>query len=139
MDPDIYVKDYSLIGGHIPTINWMFGVSSILRHLQRGESAHAKARAALLLAAGDQMSLEHGSWNLAWPLTLLPVPPYQAMSTHVPQRNPAVMDEPFSPLLEGTWVAAHMAWMRDSQLILQKRKEFKGKGGGKDKEKGKGE
>ena len=87
------------------------------------------------------MSTDAGSWTLAWLSTLLPEPPMTAIAAHKPVQDAI---EPHSKLMMTRWVAAHMAYLRDADSIIEQRKKAQGrrarpagpKGGGKgDKDK----
>ena len=64
--PREYVETRSPVGSHAPTVNWMMGLASVHEALMMGRPEEARARSALMFAAGEQMALDGGCWTLAW-------------------------------------------------------------------------
>lgn len=118
--PREYLETRCPLGPYQGTVNWMFAVGQIHEYLQRGDPEHARALSALLLAAGEQMAIDSGAWHLAWLTTLLPEPPYALVAQHRATPNSL---QPHSRLLEERWVAAHLAYLRDVDVIMERRKK----------------
>ena len=93
--------------------------------LMMGRPEEARARSALLLAAGEQMALDGGCWTLAWLVTLLPRPRYG----NVPRRAEGDDEEPYSRLMDQRWVAAHLSWLCDAIMITERRRRLRQPGG----------
>jgi len=91
----------------------MFGLATVFDWLGRGQTKSAEALVGLLLAAGDQATIDGGRWNLAWLYTHLPEPPWARIS-HRATEN---LLRPHTKLLNPTWAAAAAAYTRDMSVL----------------------
>jgi len=123
----------------------VWGVMAILEHIRRVgdpdappsswdkvELHRARARTELLLCAAEQSSLDAGNWDLGWLWTHIPEPPFHKIEKVQGERSLTV----HATGVDKRYVAAGLAWLRDEDQILGRRKEpRKGKGKGKKKDK----
>ena len=56
-----YPERRSSVGGHGPTVQWLWSIAGADGALVRGSAAEARARLALLMVAGEQQSMGGGS------------------------------------------------------------------------------
>ena len=78
--------------GHYPTtIRLMWYLTGVWDALREGRVAEARARCALAVAAGDQQSLDGGSWILAEQVGLEPPPPLQVFANRRGQHGEALI------------------------------------------------
>jgi hypothetical protein len=128
-----YLKTTSMMGARKNTVMWMFLLGHIHTALVKAETARARALTALAIMAGEQMTLDEGSWVLAWQMTMLPEPPVAIVAA---RRYAADSINPHSPLAEQRWVEAQLAYLKDADNIIERRnkrapvKQPKGKGKG---------
>ncbi len=73
-----------------------------------------RALCCLSLCAAEQVALDQGSWHLAWRMTLKAEPAYSVIAQHKP--NPDAM-MPHCRIAEESWVASHLAFLRDADLV----------------------
>ena len=98
----------------------MFGLATVFDWMGRGQTKSVEALVGLLLAAGDQSTMDGGRWNLAWLYTHLPEPPW----ARVGHRAAENLLRPHSKLLNPTWAAAAAAYTRDMSVLHElKRKD----------------
>ena len=72
-----WIEHRSRIGAYKTSAHCAWGVRGILDDLIQGRTAHARARAALLLLQLDQCAVDKGDWTLASELSLEQGPPCQ--------------------------------------------------------------
>ena len=96
----------------------MFGLATVFDWMSRGHHKSAEALVGLLLAAGDQATMDGGRWNLAWLYTHLPEPPWGRAS----HRHVENLLRPHSKLLNPTWAAAAAAYTRDMSVLQELKK-----------------
>jgi len=70
-----WIEHRSRIGAYKTSAHCAWGVGGILDDLIQGRTAHARARAALLLLQLDQCAVDKGDWTLASELSLEQGPP----------------------------------------------------------------
>ena len=113
-------------------------MGQILYRLQRNQTAHARALCALSIAMAEQISMDR-SWHIGWLITMLGDPPVQTISARRPDPDQV---EPHTPLVDPSWFAAHLAFLKDADMVVERREKAqktrdarakkKGKGKGKD-------
>ncbi len=59
----------------------------------------------------------------AFLMTLLPEPPYNLIAQHGPNADSLT---PHSRLAEEVWIAGHLAYLRDADLIVERKKKYQG-------------
>jgi hypothetical protein len=75
-----YLEHRARLGTHRPTIFWMWQVGGIYECLSAGNFAEARGRCALLLVAGEQLSLDSGSTLLAQELLMEEPAPFASIT-----------------------------------------------------------
>ena len=82
----------------------------------------ARARVALALAAGEQFSMDQGSWTLAWEVTLMDEPPFESFSRHSTDPN-----QPHrSKLIDPRWLEVHLSTLRDRDEMQERIRRLQG-------------
>eukprot|EP00438_Fugacium_kawagutii_P029215 Skav229550 [mRNA] locus=scaffold568:316865:328633:+ [translate_table: standard] len=116
-----WVEHRSKISSHKTSAFSAWAAAGILDDLVSGDTASARARAALLLLQLDQVSIDRGSWTLGAELSLEPAPPFSSLQQHLP---PSIQDgeAPFSRLLDARWAEVALAHLSDTDTYLTKRK-----------------
>jgi hypothetical protein len=109
------------LGPYQAAINYTTIIGSVLEHLQRNEIEHARALCCLGLCASEQVALDNGNWTLGFLMTLLPEPSYSLISQHKP--NPSSWS-PHAKIAEESWVAGHLAYLRDADMVSERRRKF---------------
>ena len=88
----------------------LWGIAGALDCMRQQKHAEARARLGLLLAAGDQLSIDRGNWLIAAEMMLEDGPPLAAFGQHtLPQEHEA----PFTNLVDGRWVDLFVAKLKD--------------------------
>ena len=78
----------SRLGNYQNHVRWSWQIGGILDDVVAGENERATARAALLLAAADQASIDGGSWVVSTVSLLEPLPPYpRVLQAHSAKPN----------------------------------------------------
>ena len=121
-NPFVYLEHRSRVANYRTTVSWMWQLAAIHKALIDGRPEVARARVALALAAGEQFSLDQGSWTLAWEMTLLDDPPCDSFARHVP--DPTRM--PFTRLMDPRWLEVHLARLRDQDDLQERRRRLAG-------------
>lgn len=118
-----WVEFRSKIGNYKAAAHSSWSAAGILDSLIAGDIKRARAQCGLLLLQLDQASVDRGSWGLASDLSLEGLPPYSALSAHTP---PSVADgeQPFSRLLDPRWAEISLAYLKDQDDYLQRRKNI---------------
>ena len=88
----------SRVQGFPTPVRLHWGVAGILDALLSGANAETRARAALLLAAKNQLSIDRGSWIVAGEIPL--EDPLAAFSAH---SLPTESEVPYTKLIDGRW------------------------------------
>ena len=92
--------------------------------LVTGKVEEARARANLLLLQLDQVAADRGSWQLAASLSLEALPPFATLATHHPP-DVTMGEQPFSKLLDPRWSKVALAYLKDTDDYIEKRKKPK--------------
>ena len=89
--------------------------------MERGEWHLAEAHLAMLLAAGEQASMDDWRWHNASRLILQPAPPFHALIA-VPG---STLEEPISHLADPGWLGACMAYAKDVAVFKEAGKSLR--------------
>ena len=120
--------------GNAKTLGYLgFGIALIWDHLLAERHDDAMDVASRLLVCVEQAALDHSNFDVAWPLTHLPEPPWARLRA---QAAPGHEEARFATLSDPSWVTTTMALKRDLAMLAESRKR-KGKGKGDDKDKDK--
>ena len=129
-----YFEDRAFLGNHRAHVRWSFLVGHIHAALAQGQVERARGLAALSVAAAEQLALEEGSWVVPWALLMLPDPPVDTVAA----RKAVEGINAHSRLLDGRWVEAQLAWLKDADLLVERRRAAKRSWGGGKRGKGQG-
>ena len=105
-----YLEFRSRVGAHRPTVSWLWGLAGARDALHAGRTAEALARLDLLMVAGEQVSIDGGSWLLAQELLWEDDPPFHSFSGSRPA-DPSRAAH--SHLCDPRWAEAALARLRE--------------------------
>ena len=107
------------------TVRWLWGVAGMVDALRAGKSSEALSRGLLLLAQGDQVAIDNGSWVVAQEMSLEAPPPFAAFSRHVlPERT----EPQHSRIVDARWMELFMNKISDLEAFQEKKKKLGGGG-----------
>ena len=102
-------------------VRLLWGIAGALDCLIQQRPEEARARLGLLLAMGDQLSIDRGSWLLAAEISLEDPPPLSSFSHHVlPQDNEA----PYTKLVDGRWIDLFLQKLNDYENLADKKRKL---------------
>ncbi|CAE7598706.1 unnamed protein product [Symbiodinium necroappetens] len=101
------------------------GTTRIGDALREERYEEAYLRSLLGLAAGDQLSIDKGSWNVAGEVLLEDPPPFTSFTSHT---LPSGAEVPFTKLVDARWMEIFMARLREVDLYLETRRKLGGGG-----------
>ena len=105
-------------------VRMLWGIAGALNCLRAQKPAEARARLALLLCQGDQLSIDRGSWILAGEMALEEPPPLAQFAAHsLPQENEA----PYTRLVDGRWVDLFLQKLNDYDSLAEKKRKLTSK------------
>lgn len=111
---------------HYPsTIRFLWIIAGIGDALHEERYEEAYLRSLLGLAAGDQLSIDKGSWNVAGEVLLEDPPPFTSFTSHT---LPSGAEVPFTKLVDARWMEIFMARLREVDLYLETRRKLGGGG-----------
>ncbi len=114
----------SYVQGYQTPVRLLWGIAGALDCMRQQKYAEARARLCLMLAAGDQLSVDRGSWLIASEMMLEDGPPMAAFNNHpLPQDHEA----PFTRLVDGRWVDLFVAKLRDFEDLAEKKRKLSSK------------
>ena len=111
----------SRLGSSQNRVRWSWQVGGILDDLAAGETERARARAALLLAAADQASIDGGSWVVSTVSLLEPLPPYQEFSKHM---LPGPSESQVSALYDPRWAEIFLRSLKERESYNEAKKKL---------------
>lgn len=111
----------SRVQGFIPPVRLLWGIAGLLDCLRAGAHSEARARACLLLAQGDQMAIDRGSWVVAAELSLEESPPMSAFQAH---SLPGEGEAPYTRLIDGRWFDLMLQKINDYENLSEKKKKL---------------
>lgn len=123
VDPLYFIEARSRINEHVPTANWTWQIGHILRALNQGKVEEARARAYLGLAAGEQVSMNRGSWVHAWEMTLTEEPPYDVLAWHSGGRR----KQPHSQLVNAEFFETVQARLKTIDDATERMRRLEGR------------
>ena len=102
-------------------VRLLWGIAGALDCLIQQRPSEARARLGLLLAQGDQLSIDRGSWILASEISLEDPPPLSSFALHpLPQDNEA----PYTKLVDGRWVDLFLQKLNDYENLADKKRKL---------------
>ncbi|CAE7238074.1 unnamed protein product [Symbiodinium sp. CCMP2456] len=109
---------------HYPsTIRFLWIIAGVADALREDNREEAYLRCLLGLAAGDQLSIDRGSWNVAGEMLLEDPPPFPSFTTHT---LPSGAEIPFTKLVDARWMELFMSRLREVDLYLETRRKLAG-------------
>ena len=116
-----YVEHRARLSEHQPTISWMWGVAGARDALRGGRPAEALARLDLLAVAGEQVSIDRGSWLVARELLWEDDPPWHSFA----QQRPAdPLRAAHSFLADPRWVEVAISRLRELDDWAERRRRL---------------
>ena len=113
----------SRVGGHRPTVSWLWSVAGARDALAAGRTAEALARLDLAVVAGEQVSLDGGHWLLAQELLWEDDPPFHSFAGHRPAEPSRAAH---SHLCDPRWAEAALARLKELDDWNERRRRLGG-------------
>ena len=111
-------------------VRLLWGVAGVLDSIRMNDIPQARARCGLLLAMGDQMSIDRGLWLVAGEISLEEPPPMASFQAHL---LPAESEAPHTRLVDGRWIDLFLQKLADYDQLQDKKRKLSvrrtGKGG----------
>ena len=113
--------------GHARTLGYLgFGIALIWDHLTGSRPDAALDVASRLRVAVEQAAIDSSKFDIAWPLTHLPEPPWSRLHANQPKNSEG---EPrFATLSNLSWVTTTLALKKDLAQLAESREKGRGKG-----------
>ena len=111
----------SRIQGFVTPVKMLWSVAGALDALRAGNQDECRARLNLLLAAGDQMSIDRGSWVVAGEILLEEPPPMSIFQNHV---LPSEGEAPYTRLIDARWFEIFLQKLQDYDALTEKKKKL---------------
>ena len=102
-------------------VRLLWGIAGVHDALRQGAHDEARARAALLLCQGDQLSVDRGSWVVASELGLEDAPPFASFDQH---RLPSEAEPPYSKLIDPRWMELVLHRLNEFDQLSEKKKKL---------------
>lgn len=102
-------------------VRLLWGIAGVLDCLRSNQVAQARARCGLLLAQGDQLSIDKGAWLIAGELSLEEPPPMSAFTSHA---LPSETEAPYTKLIDGRWFDLCLHKLHDYDQLQEKKKKL---------------
>ncbi|CAE8615169.1 unnamed protein product [Polarella glacialis] len=120
-DSRVWLEHRSHVQSYPTTIRWMWAVAGIHSCLKDKRYEEARARTALLLAAGERFSMDGGRWVLAAEILLEQPPPFSSFARH---QLPEPTELQRSSLVDPRWIDAIMAKLKEAEDFQERRKRL---------------
>ena len=104
-------------------VRLLWAIGGVLDALNQQRISEAKARCCLALAAGDQLSIDRGSWLVAGELMLEEAPPLASFAQH---SLPMAHEAPYTRLVDGRWLDLVVQKLADYDTLSEKKKRLGG-------------
>ena len=114
----------SKIGNFQTPLRLLWGIAGVWDCLRNGDADAARARCALLVAQGDQLSIDRGSWVVAGELSLEDSPPFASFATH---SLPSETDNPHTKLVDSRWMDLVLHRLSCVDQLMEKKKKLSSK------------
>ena len=116
-----YVEHRARLSDHQPTISWIWSTAGARDALRAGRTEEALARLDLMMIAGEQVSIDRGSWLVARELLWEDDPPWHAFS----QARPAdPLRSPHSFLADPRWCEVAISRLRELDDWAERRRRL---------------
>ncbi|CAE8592212.1 unnamed protein product, partial [Polarella glacialis] len=120
-DSRVWLEHRSHVQSYPATIRWMWAIAGIHSCLKDKKYEEARARIALLLAAGEQFSMDGGSWLLAAEILMEQPPPFSSFAR---RQLPEPSELQHSSLIDPRWIEAIMAKLKEAEDFQERRKRL---------------
>lgn len=114
----------SRIQGYVTPVKMLWSVAGALDALRAGNPEECRARLNLLLAAGDQMSIDRGSWIVAGEILLEEPPPMSVFQSHL---LPSESEAPYTRLIDARWFEIFLQKLQDYDTLTEKKRKLSGR------------
>lgn len=114
----------SRVQGFVTPVKMLWSVAGALDALRAGNQEECRARLNLLLAAGDQMSVDRGSWIVAGEILLEEPPPMSSFQSHL---LPTESEAPYTRLIDARWFEIFLQKLQDYDTLTEKKKKLSAK------------
>lgn len=118
----------SRVQGFQTPVRFLWGIAGVLDAIRDDNIPQARARCGLLLAMGDQMSIDRGLWLVAGEMSLEDPPPLGAFHSH---QLPTDSEAPHTRLVDGRWVDLFLQKLADFDQLQEKKRKLTFKRNGK--------
>ena len=115
-----YLERRSSVSGHRPTVQWLWSIAGAYDALVRGSAAEARARLALVMIAGEQQSMDGGSWLMARELLFEEEPPFSSFG----QRSAEGRERPHPVTCDLRWAETALSRFRDLDDWRERRRRL---------------
>ena len=112
-------------------VRWMWQVGGIWDALIQNRPLEARARAALLIAAGEQASIDGGNWIVSNASLLEQPPPFQAFAGH---QLPTPAEMQHSVLYDTRWAEVFLGHLKEVDSFVDAKKKLSSSGRAAQKE-----
>ena len=116
-----WLESRSRVLNYTNHVRWMWSVAGIWDCLIRNDVGGARARAGLLIAAGEQASIDGGSWLLSNVSLLEAPPPYHSFANH---QSPNMQELQHSALFDSRWVELFLSHVKELDSYQETRKKL---------------
>ena len=116
-----WLETRSRVQSYPGTIRFLWAAAGAADALREGRAEECYARLLLLIAQGDQMSIDRGSWLLAAEASLEDPPPFAAFNNHT---LPSPTEPPFTKLLDVRWIELFLSRLRDIETYQEQRRKL---------------
>eukprot|EP00438_Fugacium_kawagutii_P001255 Skav223451 [mRNA] locus=scaffold350:925896:940241:- [translate_table: standard] len=114
----------SRVQGFATPVRFLWGIAAVLDCLRSNQIEEARARCGLLLAQGDQLSIDRGSWVIAGEIALEDSPPMAAFNQHT---LPSELESPYTRLIGSRWFDLFLQKLNDYDSLSEKKKKLNAK------------
>ena len=114
----------SRVQGFQTPVRFLWAVAGVLDALRADRADEARARCGLILAMGDQLSIDRGSWVVATELGLEDPPPMAAFNNHT---LPSEAEPPYTKLVDARWIELVLSKLSDVDALHEKKKKLAGR------------
>lgn len=112
------------VQGYQTPVRFLWAVAGVLDAIRAERHQEARARCGLILAMGDQMSIDRGSWVVAGEIGLEDPPPMASFNSHT---LPSEAEPPYTKLIDGRWMELILSKLSDVDSLNEKKKKLAGR------------
>ena len=116
-----WLESRSRLMNYTSHVRWTWAVAGIWDSLMRGEVGQARARAALLVSAADQASIDQGSWLLSNVMMLEPPAPFSSFAGHHP---PGPQDLRHTAMIDSRWIELFLSHVKEMDNYQEAKKRL---------------